>query len=82
MAEQTLDERQKIARDIEDIHNSVAAAIEKVARTQMELEQSDPEAADALNTCLTSLSETAEKMQGLKSDYEMETARQQNEGEL
>ena len=79
---QTLEDRQKVLRDLEDIHNSVAAAIEKVARTQLETEGDNPEMADALSDCLSSLSETAEKMQGLISDFGMETARRQNEGEL
>jgi len=82
MAEQTLDERQKVSRDLDDIYNSVTAAIEKIARAQLETEASDPELAGALSDCLSSLSQTAETVQGLRGDYEMETARRQNEGEL
>lgn len=79
---QTLEERQKVSRDLEDIHNSVVAAVEKVARAQLEIEENDSEMADALSECLSSLSGTAEQMQSLKGDFEMETARRQNEGEL
>lgn len=79
---QTLEDRRKVLRDLEDIHNSVVAAIEKVARSQLETEESDPATAEALSACLSSLSGTAEQMQGLKGDFEMETARRQNEGEL
>lgn len=79
---QTLEDRQKVSRDLEDIHNSVVAAVEKVARAQLETEADDPEMAAALSECLSSLSATAEQMQGLMSDFEMGTTRRQNEGEL
>jgi uncharacterized transporter YbjL len=79
---QTLDDRQKVSRDLEDIHNSAGALIEKVARAQMELEGSDDDVAESLGGLLSSLSQTAETVQSLRSDFDMETARRQNEGEL
>lgn len=81
MAE-TLDDRQKVSRDLDDIHHSATALIEKVARAQMELEGSDDDVAEHLGGLLSSLSETAQTVQGLKGDFDMETARRQNEGEL
>lgn len=82
MAEQTLDERQKVSRELEDIYNSLTSALEKVARLQLETETTDPQMQDDLGACVGRLSELAEKVQGLSSDYEMETTRRQNEGEL
>lgn len=82
MAEQTLDERQKVSRELGDIHNSLISALEKVARLQLETETTDPQMQDDLGACVGSLSELAEKIQGLSSDYEMETTRRQNEDEL
>ena len=82
MAEQTLEDRQKVARELEDIHNSLAAALEKVARVQMETETTDPGMQETFDGCVSSLSEVAEQIQTVSSDYEMETARRQNEGEL
>ena len=81
MAE-TLEERQKVARELEDIQNSLRAAAEKVARVQLGTEQTNPEMQRTFDACMTSLSGTAEQMGTLRSDYEMETARRQNEGEL
>lgn len=82
MIEQTLDERQKVTRELEDIENSLTSALEKVARVQMETEQSDPGIQESFDGCVSSLSRTAEQIQAIRSDYEMETARRQNEGEL
>ncbi len=82
MAEQTLEDRQKVSRELADIHNSLTAALEKVARLQLETEKTDPQMQDDLGACVSGLSELAEKVQGLSGDFEMETARRQNEGEL
>ncbi len=79
---QTLDDRQKVSRELEDIHNSLTSALEKVARLQLETEKTDPQMQDDLGACVSGLSELAEKVQGLSGDFEMETARRQNEGEL
>lgn len=79
---QTLDDRQKASRDLDDIHNSATALIEKVARAQMELEGSDDDVAESLGGLLSNLSETAQTVQSLRGDFDMETARRQNEGEL
>jgi len=81
MAEQTLEDRRKISRELEDIYNSLVAASQKVARVQMETED-DPTIQDTLSECVASLSVLVERVQGLASDFEMETARRQNEGEL
>lgn len=82
MAEQTLEDRQKVFRELEDIHNSLAAALEKVARVQLETETTDPGMQETFNGCVSSLSEVAEQIGIIRDDYEMETARRQNEGEL
>lgn len=82
MADQTLEERQKISRELTDIQNSLAAAIEKVARLQMETESTDPGMQETFDGCVSSLSQVTEQIQTVSSDYEMETARRQNEGEL
>lgn len=82
MAEQTLEDRQKVLRELEDIHNSLAAALEKVARVQLETETTDPGMQETFGGCVSSLSEVAEQIGIIRDDYEMETARRQNEGEL
>ncbi len=78
----TLEDRQKVARELEDIHNSLAAALEKVARVQMETQTTDPGMQETFDGCVSSLSNVAEQIRTVSSDYEMETARRQNEGEL
>lgn len=82
MADQSLEDRQKVSRELEDIHNSLAAALEKIARVQMETESTDPGMQETFDGCVSSLSKVAEQIQTVNSDYEMETARRQNEGEL
>ncbi len=82
MAEQTLEERQKVLRELEDIRNSLSAALEKVARVQMETEATDPGIQETFDGCVSSLSQLAEQLGTVHDDYEMETARRQNEGEL
>lgn len=81
MAE-TLDERQKVARELEDIQNSLSAAIQKIARVQLETEGNSPEMQETFDACVSAVGGAAEQMGTLRSDYEMETARRQNEGEL
>ena len=78
----TLEDRQKVARELEDIHNSLAAALEKVARVQMKTQTTDPGMQETFDGCVSSLSSVAEQIRTVSSDYEMETARRQNEGEL
>jgi hypothetical protein len=82
MAEQTLEDRQKVLRELEDIHSSLTAALEKVARVQLETETTDPGMQGTFDGCVSSLSEVAEQIATIRDDYEMETARRQNEGEL
>jgi hypothetical protein len=82
MAEQTLEERQKVLRELEDIQNTLTSAVEKVARLQLETETSDPGMQETFDGCVSSLSQVTEQIQTVRSDYEMETARRQNEGEL
>ncbi len=77
-----LEDRQKVTRELEDIHNSLAAALEKVARVQMETEATDPGMQETFDGCVSSLGSVAEQIRTVSSDYEMETARRQNEGEL
>ncbi len=79
---ETLEDRQKVLRELEDIHNSLTAALEKVARVQLETETASPEMQETFDGCVSSLSQIAEQIQTVSSDYEMETARRQNEGEL
>lgn len=81
MAE-TLEERQKVARELEDIQNSLSAAVEKIARVQLETEQNSPELQETFDACVSSVGGAAEQIGTLRSDFEMETARRQNEGEL
>ncbi len=78
----TLEDRQKVTRELEDIHNSLVAALEKVARVQMETQTTDPGMQETFDGCVSSLSNVAEQIRTVSSDYEMETARRQNEGEL
>ena len=81
MAE-TLEERQKVSRELEDIQNSLSAVIQKIARVQLETEQSSPELQETFDACVSAVGGAAEQMGTLRSDFEMETARRQNEGEL
>ena len=82
MAEQTLEERRKVTRELEDIRNSLSAALEKIARVQMETEATDPGMQETFDGSVSSLSQLAEQIGTIQDDYEMETARRQNEGEL
>ncbi len=82
MAEQTLEDRQKISRELEDVQNTLTSAVEKVARLQLETESSDPGMQEIFDGCVSSLSQVTEQISTARSDYEMETARRQNEGEL
>lgn len=79
---ETLEDRQKVSRELGDIYNSLTAALEKVARVQLETETASPEMQETFDGCVSSLSRIAEQIQTVSSDYEMETARRQNEGEL
>ena len=81
MAE-TLEERQKVSRELEDIQNSLSAAIQKIARVQLETEQNSPDLQETFDAYVSAVGGAAEQMGTLRSDYEMETARRQNEGEL
>ena len=80
MAE-TLEHREKIQRSLEDIHRSLVAVSGKLAQLQIHAE-SESELGDVLNDGLTTLSPLTERLQSLESEYQMETNRLSNEGEL
>lgn len=80
MAE-TLEHRQRIQASLEDIHRSLVAVSMKMAQLQLDTEGTS-DLVGALEDGMTALGPLAERIEGLESDYRMETNRMNNEGEL
>jgi len=80
MAE-TLEERDKIQRNLEDIHRSLVAVSVKLAQLQLDAE-TDPELGKAVEDGMTALAPLTDRLESLGSAYQMETNRLTNEGEL
>jgi hypothetical protein len=80
MAE-TLEHRDKVQRSLEDIHRSLVAVSMKLAQLQLD-EDIDTELGNALEEQMTALAPLTDRLEGLESDYQMETNRLSNEGEL
>jgi hypothetical protein len=80
MAE-TLENREKIQRSLEDIHRSLVAVSMKLAQLQLDTE-SDSELGTALEDGMTTLAPLTDRLESLESAYKMETNRLRNEGEL
>jgi hypothetical protein len=80
MAE-TLEHRDKVQRSLEDIHRSLVAVSMKMAQLQLD-EDIDTELGVALEEQMTALAPLTDRLEGLESDYQMETNRLSNEGEL
>jgi hypothetical protein len=80
MAE-TLEHRDKVQRSLEDIHRSLVAVSMKMAQLQLD-DDIDTELGDALEEQMTALAPLTDRLESLESDYQMETNRLGNEGEL
>lgn len=80
MAE-TLAERQKLQRILEDIHNSLIAVSQKVAGLELDLGEGSDLSAQ-LDEVVAGLGPLIDRVTALESDYRMETNRLQNEDEL
>jgi hypothetical protein len=80
MAE-TLEHREKIQRGLEDIHRSLVAISGKLAQLQIDAED-ESELGTALEDGMTALAPLTERLESLESEYQMETNRLGNEGEL
>jgi hypothetical protein len=80
MAE-TLEQRDKIQRSLEDAHRSLVAVSMKLAQLQLD-DETDNELGSALEDGMTTLAPLIDRLESLESEYQMETNRLRNEGEL
>jgi hypothetical protein len=80
MAE-SLEHRQHIQASLEDIHRSLVAASMKMAQLQLDAEGKS-DLVGALEDGMTALGPLTERLEALEADYQMETNRMDNEGEL
>jgi hypothetical protein len=80
MAE-TLEHRDKVQRSLEDIHRSLVAVSMKLAQLQLD-DEIDPELGKALEEQMTALAPVTDRLESLESEFQMETNRLTNEGEL
>ncbi|MGH3667441.1 MAG: hypothetical protein ACRDWF_08455 [Acidimicrobiia bacterium] len=80
MAE-TMEHRDKVQRSLEDIHRSLVAVSMKLAQLQLD-DEIDTELGDALEEQMTALAPLTDRLETLESDFQMETNRLTNEGEL
>jgi hypothetical protein len=80
MAE-TLEHRDKVQRSLEDIHRSLVAVSMKLAQLQLD-DDIDTELGGALEEQMTALAPLTDRLESLESEYQMETNRLTNEGEL
>ena len=80
MAE-TLEHRDKVQRSLEDIHRSLVAVSMKLAQLQLD-DDIDTELGAALEEQMTALAPVTDRLESLESDFQMETNRLANEGEL
>ena len=80
MAE-TLEHRDKVQRSLEDIHRSLVAVSMKLAQLQLD-DEIDTELGNALEEQMTALAPLTDRLESLESEFQMETNRLTNEGEL
>ncbi len=80
MAE-TMEHRDKVQRSLEDIHRSLVAVSMKLAQLQLD-DEIDTELGNALEEQMTALAPLTDRLETLESDFQMETNRLTNEGEL
>ena len=80
MAE-TLEHRDKVQRGLEDIHRSLVAVSMKLAQLQLDNEI-DTELGSALEEQMAALAPLTDRLESLESEFQMETNRLTNEGEL
>jgi hypothetical protein len=80
MAE-SLDERNSIQSALQDIENTLVSASTKLAQVQLDA-MDDAEISDAAANAMDALSPIIESIQSAESEYQMETNRLANEGEL
>jgi cob(I)alamin adenosyltransferase len=80
MAE-TMEHRDKVQRSLEDIHRSLVAVSMKLAQLQLD-DEIDTELANALEEEMTALGPLTDRLETLESEFQMETNRLTNEGEL
>ncbi len=80
MAE-TSEHRDKVQRSLEDIHRSLVAVSMKLAQLQLD-DEIDTELGEALEEQMTALAPLTDRLESLESEYQMETNRLSNEGEL
>ena len=80
MAE-TSEHRDKVQRSLEDIHRSLVAVSMKMAQLQLD-DEIDTELGEALEEQMTALAPLTDRLESLESEYQMETNRLSNEGEL
>jgi|GEM_PF-5450525 hypothetical protein len=80
MAE-TLEHRDKVQRSLEDIHRSLVAVSMKLAQLQLD-DEIDTELGDVLEEQMTALAPLTDRLESLESEFQMETNRLTNQGEL
>ncbi|HYJ23863.1 MAG TPA: hypothetical protein VE027_02570 [Acidimicrobiia bacterium] len=80
MAE-TLEHRDKVQRSLEDIHRSLVAVSMKLAQLQLD-DEIDTELGSALEEQMAALAPLTDRLESLESEFQMETNRLTNEGEL
>jgi hypothetical protein len=80
MAE-TMEHRDKVQRSLEDIHRSLVAVSMKLAQLQLD-DEIDTELGNALEEEMSALGPLTDRLETLESEFQMETNRLTNEGEL
>lgn len=80
MAE-TLEARQTIQGALEEIHNTLVAASNKMAQVQLET-MDDENTSDAVADAMSELAAVISSIESLNESYHMETNRMANSGEL
>jgi len=80
MAE-TSEHRDKVQRSLEDIHRSLVAVSMKLAQLQLD-DEIDSELGNALEEQMAALAPLTDRLESLESEFQMETNRLTNEGEL
>ena len=78
---ETLEHRDKVQRSLEDIHRSLVAVSMKLAQLQLDGEI-DTELGNALEEQMAALAPLTDRLESLESEFQMETNRLTNEGEL
>jgi hypothetical protein len=80
MAE-TSEHRDKVQRSLEDIHRSLVAVSMKLAQLQLD-DEIDTELGNALEEEMAALAPLTDRLESLESEFQMETNRLTNEGDL